>query len=344
MQHVPPTTNFTHPNVDIHGPCQHLRNNLPKHSAAPPVTHTPTALLNVYRDIKQFDPFEILGVEVDATERDIHRAYRKLSLVYHPDKNPNDQEAADKFMLVSKAHDALTNEEARKNFEEFGNPDGKQQMQVSIGLPSFFMSKDNHTPILIVYLLILVVMIPIGVGTYYASSIKYGDNDIMKATYDQIIRLFKPEDKFHPKMLPEIIGSAEEFAPLKYKKADIQALDKLYNKWVAQGSNDGRKLVLKPSVFVPPKVKGSEQLNANGKHMMKCFFHNVALTAHMMRSKLPENAQQIATTIVVRVSALHCTSFCMSICMHLPPHLLVEHFCFVFVVGVTNTFLLTEPL
>jgi len=183
--------------------------------------------LVVCRDIKQFDPFEILELESGASAGDIRKAYRKLSLKFHPDKNPDDPEAADRFMLISKAHEALTDEEAKKNYELYGSPDGKQQMQVSIGLPSFFMDKGKHTSILIVYLIILVVMIPIAVGTYYASSKKYGDNDIMKATYDKILTLFKPEEQLDVKTLTEVVGAAEEFAELKYKAADVKQLEKL---------------------------------------------------------------------------------------------------------------------
>ena len=64
----------------------------------------------------------------------------------------------------------------------YGSPDGKQQMQVSIGLPSFIMDKGSHTAILIVYLMVLVVLIPVAVGTYYASTNKLGENGIMKIT------------------------------------------------------------------------------------------------------------------------------------------------------------------
>jgi DnaJ-class molecular chaperone with C-terminal Zn finger domain len=49
---------------------------------------------------------------------------RRLSLKYHPDKNPDDPNAAAKFHLLTKAHDCLTDEKARENCEKFGNPDG----------------------------------------------------------------------------------------------------------------------------------------------------------------------------------------------------------------------------
>jgi translocation protein SEC63 len=252
-------------------------------------------------DIKQFDPYEILNVDHDSTSSQIRSAFRKLSLKYHPDKNPGDPEAANMFMLISKAHDALTDEEAKKNFEEFGSPDGKQQMQVSIGLPSFFMSKANHTPILIVYLIILVVMVPIGVGTYYASSIKYGENDIMKATYDKILTLFKPQDMWNSKLLPEILGAAEEFADLKYSKADTHELEKLYKKWLAMAA-DGNKVAAKPKIF---NKKFIEQLIKQGRagesnHTYTCFLNNICLTAYMMRCKLSSTNMQKASTVLTK--------------------------------------------
>ncbi len=48
------------------------------------------------------------------------KAYRQLSLLYHPDRGGDPV----KFMKITKAHQALTDEEARKNWEEYGNPDG----------------------------------------------------------------------------------------------------------------------------------------------------------------------------------------------------------------------------
>ena len=65
---------------------------------------------------------------MDADEKQVKKAFKKLSLVFHPDKVPSDEkEAAEKkFVEISKAYKVLTDEEARKLFDEFGHPDGKQ--------------------------------------------------------------------------------------------------------------------------------------------------------------------------------------------------------------------------
>ncbi len=54
---------------------------------------------------------DILGVHVDASKEDIKKAYRKLAVRYHPDKNPDDKEAEAKFKEISEAHDILNNPE-----------------------------------------------------------------------------------------------------------------------------------------------------------------------------------------------------------------------------------------
>ena len=75
-----------------------------------------------------WDPYIILGVDQTADERDVKRAFKKLSLQFHPDKvlEAEKEEAEKKFVDISKAYKVLTDEEARKLYDEFGHPDGKQ--------------------------------------------------------------------------------------------------------------------------------------------------------------------------------------------------------------------------
>ena len=57
------------------------------------------------------DYYDILGVPRDASERDVKKAYRKLAMKYHPDRNPGDSEAEEKFKELSEAAEILSDQE-----------------------------------------------------------------------------------------------------------------------------------------------------------------------------------------------------------------------------------------
>lgn len=63
------------------------------------------------------DYYEILGVDEDASENEIKKAYRKLAMMYHPDRNPGDEEAEKRFKDINEAHDVLTDPEKRKQYD-----------------------------------------------------------------------------------------------------------------------------------------------------------------------------------------------------------------------------------
>ncbi|MFH1411551.1 MAG: molecular chaperone DnaJ [Candidatus Omnitrophota bacterium] len=66
------------------------------------------------------DYYELLGISRDETEEDIKKAYRKLAVKYHPDKNPGNKEAEEKFKEISHAYEVLSNPEKRKRYDQFG--------------------------------------------------------------------------------------------------------------------------------------------------------------------------------------------------------------------------------
>jgi translocation protein SEC63 len=92
--------------------------------------------------LKTVVPNEMLGVETDATVAQVKKAYRKLSREKHPDKNPDNPDAVEEFISITKAYTIMTDEKARENFLKYGNPDGKGSMAVGIALPKFLQNQD----------------------------------------------------------------------------------------------------------------------------------------------------------------------------------------------------------
>jgi len=96
--------------------------------------------------VKFRDYYEVLGVNREATEDQIRQAYRKLARKYHPDVNPNDKTAEDKFKEINEAYEVLSDKEKRskydrlganwKNGADFTPPPGWEQVDFSQGFPA----------------------------------------------------------------------------------------------------------------------------------------------------------------------------------------------------------------
>merc|ERR1719229_1065718 len=66
--------------------------------------------------------YKVLGVEKNASEKDIKRAYRKLAMKWHPDRNPkNKKKAEENFKKISAAYEVLSDKKKRAEFDQFGN-------------------------------------------------------------------------------------------------------------------------------------------------------------------------------------------------------------------------------
>lgn len=127
--------------------------------------------------MKAFDPFKILGLDSTATDKDIKKAYRHKSLETHPDKNPDDPLASSKFLQVTRAYQALSDEAAKENYLKYGNPDGPGPMKVAIGLPYFLMKREFQLMSLLISFGVILLVIP-AVFLWYSDALSYTDKGL----------------------------------------------------------------------------------------------------------------------------------------------------------------------
>ena len=65
------------------------------------------------------DYYDILGLSKSASDSEIKSSYRKLAMKYHPDKNPGDKKAEEKFKEASEAYGVLSDEQKKSNYDQF---------------------------------------------------------------------------------------------------------------------------------------------------------------------------------------------------------------------------------
>jgi translocation protein SEC63 len=206
-------------------------------------------------EVNSFDPFSILNVDSGAELKEIKKAYKKMSLKYHPDKNPNNPAAEAMFMMVAKAYEALTDPTAKENYEKYGNPDGKQSLAVSIGLPEFLINVDNRNLVLLTYLVFMVMVIPFAVWSYYSNSSKFGEKDVMYDSY----AWFHHNLNEHTltKSLPEVLAGSAEFREKNMTKSDADKQE--IGKVLAKVKSNMQK----PNYNHPVVIKGNVLMHAH---------------------------------------------------------------------------------
>jgi translocation protein SEC63 len=130
-----------------------------------------------------------------ATEKEIKSHYKRLSLKFHPDKirpdpakNQTIESLNDYFVDLTKAYKALTDEEIRNNFIQFGHPDGKQSFSIGIALPKFIVTDGNGKYVLLVYALLLGVLLPYLVGTWWYGTQRMSKEKVLIESANNLFR------------------------------------------------------------------------------------------------------------------------------------------------------------
>ncbi|EPS60927.1 heat shock protein binding protein, partial [Genlisea aurea] len=179
-------------------------------------------------EVQVFDPFSILGLGPGSSESEIKKAYRKLSVLYHPDKNP-DPDAHKYFVnYISKAYQALTDPVSRENYEKYGHPDGRQGLRMGIALPQFLLNIDGASGgILLMGIVGVCILLPLTISVIYLSrSSKYTGNYVMHQTMYAYYHFMKPS--LAPSKVMEVFIRAAEYMEIPVRRTDEESLQKIF--------------------------------------------------------------------------------------------------------------------
>jgi translocation protein SEC63 len=179
------------------------------------------------RDITIWNPYDILGLDESATEKQIKKHYKKLSIKFHPDKvklavNQTIEDVQEQFVGLTKAYKALTDDEVRQNYIDYGHPDGKQDMSVGIALPTWMVEGGQSLWVLASYCLALLVGLPVLVGRWWYRSASTTKEGLLNATAERYFR--GVEDDLTSDELITLLCRAAEFDMLPLPHDQVDAL------------------------------------------------------------------------------------------------------------------------
>lgn len=187
-----------------------------------------------------WNPYDILGISESATEKAIKSHYRKLSLKFHPDKvkpdpakNETIESLNDRYVEISKAYQALTDEEVRNNYIQYGHPDGRQSMSIGIALPKLMISEGNGKYVVLVYFLLFGVMLPYYVGSWWYGTQRRSKEGILMESANSLFKEYK-NDVDVGGVITALSTGKEFAAVLKGDKADAGLL-KIESRILASG-------------------------------------------------------------------------------------------------------------
>ncbi|KAF2642136.1 hypothetical protein P280DRAFT_293864 [Massarina eburnea CBS 473.64] len=147
-----------------------------------------------------WNPYSVLDISTSASEKEIKSRYRKLSLTDHPDKrrvdpanNITEAVINDHWVEIVKAFKALTDEEIRQNFLQYGHPDGKQSFSIGIALPTWIITEGNGKYVLLMYALALGVILPYTVGKWWYGTQRMTKDKILLQSASKLFREYNAD-------------------------------------------------------------------------------------------------------------------------------------------------------
>ena len=196
-----------------------------------------------------YSRFPLLTGSQSATEKAIKKQYRKLTLLYHPDKvklneatNQTMDEATAIYVEISKAYKALTDEEVRNNYIQYGHPYGKQSFSIGIALPKLIITDGAGKYVLLIYGLLLGVLLPYVVGKWWYGTQRMTKEKVLVASAGNLFREW--EDGMTKGGVISTLTSGEEYkGVLKGNKAE-SGLGKVEQAILAEEEGSSRTTVV----------------------------------------------------------------------------------------------------
>ncbi|KAI1619732.1 translocation protein SEC63 [Exophiala viscosa] len=149
---------------------------------------------------KLWDPYDILGVKRSATESEINKFYKRLSIKYHPDKarpdpakNETMDDINDRWVEMTKAYKALTDEDMRNNYLQYGNPDGRQSTSIGIALPKWMVEEGNRWFVVAFYGVLLGIILPYTLGKWWYGTQALTKDKVLHASAGNLFREWKDD-------------------------------------------------------------------------------------------------------------------------------------------------------
>lgn len=199
---------------------------------------------------KIWDPYEVLGVSRNADERSIKSFYRKLSLTQHPDKvridpekNQTVESVNDHWVEITKAFKALTDEEVRNNYLQYGHPDGKQSFSIGIALPKIIVTEGNGKYVLMLYGLGLGIILPWIVGSWWYGTQKRTKDKVLVASAGNLFREY--DTNIDEGGVIAALSTGEEFKEMLKGAEEERGMASVEKRVLADGAVSIREFTVK---------------------------------------------------------------------------------------------------